>query len=196
MIERLGLAPRLAEAGALRTQAEAWTPYGGWVRIDDVPDGWGVTRRTLDPLLRELAVETPGVEFLPGWTAQRVLFERDRVAGVGIEDRRHRTRVIRSRLLVAADGRDSQVARLAGVRGRVRPHNRFFYWAYWRGIRPATTVNRVWLLDPEGGAQFPNEDDVTAVVGQLPPRAPSRRSARTSRAHTCGRSRASRTDRT
>ena len=164
VIDRLGLAPRLTAAGALRTQAEAWTPYGGWLRIDEVPDGWGVTRRTLDPLLRQLTVETPGVEFLPGWTAQRVIYEHDRVAGVGIEDRAHRTRVIRSRLLVAADGRDSQIARLAGVRGRVRPHNRFFYWAYWRGIRPTTTVNRVWLLDPEGGAQFPTEDDITAVV--------------------------------
>ena len=29
-IERLGLAPLLVERGALRTQAEFWTPYGGW----------------------------------------------------------------------------------------------------------------------------------------------------------------------
>jgi flavin-dependent dehydrogenase len=46
----------------------------------------------------------------------------------------------------------------------VRPHNRFFYWAYWRGIEPKTTANRVWLLDPEGAAQFPNEDGITVLV--------------------------------
>ena len=73
-IERLGLAPLLLERGALRTGAEVWTPYGGWFGLpDDAVDGWGVTRRTLDPLLRELAVGTPGVEFLPGWTAKRVV---------------------------------------------------------------------------------------------------------------------------
>jgi flavin-dependent dehydrogenase len=46
----------------------------------------------------------------------------------------------------------------------VRPHNRFFYFAYWRGVRPRTTEARLWLLDPDGGAAFPNEDDMTVVV--------------------------------
>lgn len=164
-IERLGLAPLLLERGALRTQAEAWTPFGGWLRLpEDAPDGWGVTRRTLDPLLRELAVNTPGVEFLPGLTAARVLSDGGRPAGVEVEDRSGRVEAIRARLLVAADGRNSTVARLARVPGRVRPHNRFFYWAYWRGIEPATTANRLWLLDPEGAAQFPNEDGITVLV--------------------------------
>jgi flavin-dependent dehydrogenase len=164
-IERLGLAPLLLERGALRTQAEAWTPYGGWLRLPEgSPDGWGVTRRTLDPLLRELAVGTEGVEYLPGWTVKRVLSDGSRTIGVEVEDRDHRTRAIRARLVVGADGRESTVARLAGVPGRVRPHNRFFYWAYWRGIEPAITANRVWLLDPEGGAQFPNEDGLTVLV--------------------------------
>ena len=165
VIERLGLAPKLEERGALRTQAEAWSPYGGWFSVpDDFPDGWGVTRSTLDPLLRDLTVETPGVEFLPGRTATRVLFDGERAAGVVVEDRGHRTQVIRARLLVAADGRDSTVAKLARVPGRVRPHGRVFYWAYWRGLTPATTVNRLWLFDPEGAAQFPNEDDITVLV--------------------------------
>ena len=48
--------------------------------------------------------------------------------------------------------------------GRVRPHNRFFYFAYWRGLRPRTDKARLWLLDPDGGAAFPNEDDLTVVV--------------------------------
>jgi 2-polyprenyl-6-methoxyphenol hydroxylase-like FAD-dependent oxidoreductase len=164
-IERLGLAPLLVERGALRTQAEFWTPYGGWFRLpDDVPDGWGVTRRTLDPVLRDLTVATPGVEFFPGWTAAHVLAEHTRPAGVEVEDRSRRTQVIRARLLVGADGRKSTVARLAGVPGRVRPHNRFFYFAYWRGVKPAGTSIRLWLLDPDCAAQFPNEDDLTVLV--------------------------------
>jgi 2-polyprenyl-6-methoxyphenol hydroxylase-like FAD-dependent oxidoreductase len=54
------------------------------------------------------------------------------------------------------------------VRGRVRPHNRFFYFAYWRGIEQARTPRgpsiRLWILDPDGAAQFPNEDDLTVLV--------------------------------
>jgi flavin-dependent dehydrogenase len=53
---------------------------------------------------------------------------------------------------------------MARVPGRVRPHNRFFYFAYWRGLRPKTTRARLWLADPNGIAAFPNEDDLTVVV--------------------------------
>src|SRR4051794_16552270 len=54
-IERLGLAPALDARGAVRILGEAWTPYGGWIHSpDDAPRGWGVTQRTLDPLLREM----------------------------------------------------------------------------------------------------------------------------------------------
>jgi menaquinone-9 beta-reductase len=50
------------------------------------------------------------------------------------------------------------------MRGRVRPNNRFFYFAYWRGLRPRTKRGRLWLLDPEVVAAFPDEDDLTVVV--------------------------------
>ncbi len=164
-IERLGLAPLLAERGALRTQAAVWTAHGGWLALpEDFPDGWGVTRETLDPLLRELTVNTPGVESFPGWAPTRVLTDGERTAGVEIEDRSHRRVAIRTRLLVGADGRDSTVARLARVPGRVLPHDRFFYFAYWRGIKPATTSMRVWFLEPDGAAHFPAEDGITLLA--------------------------------
>jgi flavin-dependent dehydrogenase len=165
-IERLGLAPLLEERGAVRVAGDAWTPYGGWIRApDDAPRGWGVTRRTLDPILRELAAGTTGVELLPGRTVTRLVGGADgRPAGVEVETPDHRSTAVRARLVVAADGRHSRVARLAGVPGHVEPNNRFAYFAYWRGVRPATDRSRIWLLDPDGGAQFPNEDDLTVVV--------------------------------
>ena len=163
-IERLGLAPLLEARGAVLARPEAWTPYGGWIRLPDAPHGYCVTRRTLDPMLRELATETPGVEFLPGKTVTRLLGDNGRPAGVEVEDSKRDRRAIRARLVVGADGRGSTIARLARVPGRVRPHNRFFYFAYWRGIRPRSTSARLWLLDPHGAAAFPNEDDVTVVV--------------------------------
>src|SRR5256885_11921144 len=68
-IKRIGLAPLLEARGAVRTHLGAWSPFGGWMRFPtDGPHGYGVTRWTLDPILRELAASTPGVEFLPGKT--------------------------------------------------------------------------------------------------------------------------------
>lgn len=168
-IERLGLAPPLVARGVPRTWAEIWTPYGGWIRApEDLPDGWGVTRRTLDPLLRDLAVNTPSVEFFPGWAPMRVLADHRGPAGLEVEDRGRQAMVIRARLLVGADGRNSTLAQLAGVPGRVRPHNRFVYFAYWRGIEQARTPRgpaiRLWILDPDAAAQFPNEDGITVLV--------------------------------
>jgi 2-polyprenyl-6-methoxyphenol hydroxylase-like FAD-dependent oxidoreductase len=46
----------------------------------------------------------------------------------------------------------------------VRRHGRFFYFAYWRGVRPRSDAARVWFLDPEGAADFPNEDDLNVVT--------------------------------
>jgi flavin-dependent dehydrogenase len=170
-IERLGLAPILAERGVPRTWAEFWTSHGGWFGVPEMR-GWGVTRRTLDPLLRDLAASTPGVEFLPGYTARRVVRDGGRPAAIEVEDREGSSLKLGARLLVAADGRNSSVARLAGVPGRVRPHNRFFYFSYWRGVErartPAGPAVRLWVPDPEGAAEFPNEDGLTVLVAVYP----------------------------
>jgi flavin-dependent dehydrogenase len=172
-IERIGLAPMLAERGVPRTWVQFWTPHGGWFGVPD-GRGWGVTRRTLDPLLRDLAASTPGVEFFPGQTARRVLRDRGRPGGLEVEDRDGRSLRIGARLLVAADGRGSSLARLAGVPGRVRPHNRFFYFSYWRGVeqarRPGGPSIRIWVPDPDGASEFPNEDGLTLLVAVYPRR--------------------------
>ena len=163
-IETLGLAPLIDERGAVHNSIDLWTRASGWVVADrDAPYGYNVTRRTLDPILRQLAAETPGVELMLGWSAVGLL-GNGRPAGVRIEDRAHQRRDLRAKLVVAADGRDSKVARWARVPGRVKPHRRFFYWGYWRGLRPATERSRIWLLDPDAAYTFPNEDDLTVVL--------------------------------
>ncbi|HVS28816.1 MAG TPA: NAD(P)/FAD-dependent oxidoreductase [Solirubrobacteraceae bacterium] len=164
VVQRLGLAKLIEARGANRNAIELWTPYSGWIRPPGgAPQGYSVTRRTLDPLLRGLAADTPGVEYLPGWSAVGLLGD-GRPAGVEVEDRRHVRRRISARLVVGADGRDSAVARMAGIRGRVRPHKRFFYWAYWRGVRPDDGLSRMWLMEPDCAYTFPNEDGLTAVL--------------------------------
>jgi flavin-dependent dehydrogenase len=53
---------------------------------------------------------------------------------------------------------------MAGVPGRVRPHNRFFYWAYWRGVPSDGTRSRMWFMEPDCAYTFPNEDGLTIVL--------------------------------
>jgi flavin-dependent dehydrogenase len=163
-IERLGLAERLAARGATRTRAWFWTPYGGWIEpAADVPQGYGITRSALDPLVRDLAAETPGVELMLGETATALVEDRGRVAGVQVEGPDGR-RTLEADLVIGADGRHSTVARLAGLRGRTRPNNRCFYFAYWRGLRAEMDRARLWFLEPDIAAWFPNEDDVSVVA--------------------------------
>jgi flavin-dependent dehydrogenase len=161
-IKRLGLDALIEERGAVHNSVDFWTPYGGWIEYADPGFGYNVTRRTLDPLLRELATGTPGVDYLPGRTVVGV-----RPGALEAREPSGATRRITARLVVGADGRDSTVARLARVPGRVKPHNRFFYWAYWRGVRaggiPATR-SRVWFMEPDTAYTFPNEDGLTLVL--------------------------------
>jgi 2-polyprenyl-6-methoxyphenol hydroxylase-like FAD-dependent oxidoreductase len=164
-IEKLGLAPLIEARGGVHNSVDLWTPDTGWIPLTggEAPYGYSITRRSLDPMLRTLAADTPGVELMAGWTATGLLGD-GRPAGVRVEDRGHRRLRVSSRLLVAADGRDSKLARWARARGRVKPHGRFFYWGYWRGVRPATTRSKMWLLDPDCAYTFPMEDDLTVVL--------------------------------
>lgn len=163
-IERLGLAPLLEERGAVHNSIDLWTRHGGWiVAAGDAPFGYSVTRQTLDPLLRGLAAETPGVELLSGWNAT-ALHGGERPGGITIESRSGESRRLDARLLVGADGRGSTLARLARVPARSKPNRRFFYWAYWRGMEPAGPRARMWFLEPDCAYTFPNEDGLTVAL--------------------------------
>jgi flavin-dependent dehydrogenase len=163
-LERLGLVGPIEARGAVRNPIDVWTPYSGWIRHRaDTLHGYNVTRRTLDPLLRRMTAETPGVELMLGQTATELLMN-GRPQGVVVEDARRARRELRGRLVVAADGRDSRLARMARVPGRVRPHNRFFHWAYWRGVPSDGGRSRMWIMEPDSAYTFPNEDDLTVVL--------------------------------
>ncbi|MGZ6674656.1 MAG: NAD(P)/FAD-dependent oxidoreductase, partial [Solirubrobacteraceae bacterium] len=166
-IEKLGLAALIEKHGAVRNSIDLWTPYGGWIHHrGDAPYGYNVTRQVLDPLLRRMTAATPGVVLLSGYTATELLGGGDGHGGPGVvvEDRHRARRALRGRLVVAADGRDAHLARMAGVRGRVRPHNRFFYWAYWRGVQPAEGRSRMWFMEPDCAYTFPNENGLCLIL--------------------------------
>ncbi len=163
-IERLGLAPLIREAGGVPNKVDIWTRYG-WIRPPDNGfHGWNVRRSTLDPLVRRLAVETPGVEYMPGFTATG-LEGNGRITGVRVRARDGEDRALSARLVVAADGRDSELARLARVPARIRPHGRICYFAYHTGLELRDPRrSRLWFAEPDAAYLFPNEDGIVCVT--------------------------------
>lgn len=91
-----------------------------------------IRRHVLDPILADAAVEA-GADVRMGTKVTGLLEENGRVSGVrfvrqGVESR------IRARLVVAADGRQSTVAKLRGARRyNVIPSERWYYWTYFEG---------------------------------------------------------------
>jgi menaquinone-9 beta-reductase len=166
-MERLGIGPAIRKAGAVRAQTDIWTRYG-WIRPPDRGlRSLNLRRSVLDPIVRQQAIETPGVEYLSGRTA--VGLEGDeRVEGVRVSGHGEKERLLTARLVVAADGRDSQMARMAGVPGRIRAHKRFCYFSYFKDVSlPDPTRGMVWFSDPDLAYIHPNEEGVSMVAVML-----------------------------
>src|SRR5438128_9057143 len=69
-LRKLGLDKKIEAAGGLRNDLEVWTKWG-WIRSGGgLPSGYNIRRQTLDPILRGLAIETPGVELVPATAAR------------------------------------------------------------------------------------------------------------------------------
>jgi len=167
-IRRLGLAAPLEAAGATPAMVDIWTRYG-WVRWQDTGyHGYNVRRRVLDPLLRRMTIDTPGVVYKPGRSITGVVEDGDRVRGIHVGGVHGERETIRGRLVVAADGRDSATARLARVPARLRPHGRFSYFAYFRDVALTRGQrSQMWMLDPDVAYVFPGDDGNVCVIGMF-----------------------------
>jgi menaquinone-9 beta-reductase len=159
-LERLGLLEPMMQAGAIRSRARLWTRYG-WIEPpaeSSVPSGVNLRRERLDPLIRGLAADTPGVELMLGHTVQELTRDGERVSGVKARNPHNQTLTLRARLVVGADGRGSRMAKLAGVGTKTYPHGRFAYGGYFEGPAPVGAPDAsLWLLDPDMAAAFPTD---------------------------------------
>jgi flavin-dependent dehydrogenase len=172
-IERLGLKEAIEAAGAIRNSVEFWTRWG-WIRPTRDANGpfpsygYNIRRQKLDPILRKYASNTPGVTFMPGLAARRLIHDDQHFVGVEVEGRDGKTYEIRARLLVAADGRNSTIADLSKIRATIRPNNRFFYFAYYQNLPLSSgTITQFWLLDPDVAAAFPNDEGLTLLGSSI-----------------------------
>jgi 2-polyprenyl-6-methoxyphenol hydroxylase-like FAD-dependent oxidoreductase len=119
-------------------------------------------RERLDPLIRRIAGETPGVELILGYKVRALLGDGEAVSGAVARNPKGEDLQLRGRLLVGADGRDSQIAKLAGVAERRVRHGRIAYGGYFEGGAPASAPDAsFWLLDPDMAAAFPTDGGLT-----------------------------------
>ncbi|HLL93110.1 MAG TPA: NAD(P)/FAD-dependent oxidoreductase [Solirubrobacteraceae bacterium] len=163
-LERVGLLEPMLEAGGVRSRGHLWTRYG-WIDPQPdsrVPAGVNLRREVLDPLIRRMAGETPGVQLILGRTVNELVREDGKVSGVQARTAHGQAVTLRAPLVVGADGRDSRVAKLAGVPTKTVAHGRFAYAGYFEG--PATTHApgaSLWFLDPHMAAAFPTDQGMT-----------------------------------
>ncbi|MER5865083.1 NAD(P)/FAD-dependent oxidoreductase [Kitasatospora sp. NPDC002040] len=171
VLAELGLVPALEQAGAVLNRAR-WHTRWGWIEPRPEPGGpelpyaYNVRRSTLDPLIRSRAAETPGVDLLLGHQVTGLVQEAGRTVGVRASTPGGE-RELRARLVVGADGKDSAVAKYAGVPTRQDRNGRFSYFAHFRGLPLPGGVARAWFLEPDMAYAFPNDDGVT-VLAVLP----------------------------
>ena len=159
-LERTDLLEPIEQAGARRSRGRLWTRYG-WIAPaagNTVPAGVNLRRELLDPLVRRIAAETPGVELMLGHTVKELVREGDTICGVEASSPDGETLTLRARLTVGADGRGSRVAKLSGVDTKTVRHGRFAYGGYFDGPEPDGSPDAsLWLLDPHMAACFPTD---------------------------------------
>jgi 2-polyprenyl-6-methoxyphenol hydroxylase-like FAD-dependent oxidoreductase len=108
-LQRMGLDQLIEDAGGVRNGIDIWTRYGWTGDIAPIDKsgepvfGYNIQRRTLDPILRRLTTNTPGVTTLFG-CGVRALAKRNGVVS-GVELGGCRTDLVSAPLIVGADGR-------------------------------------------------------------------------------------------
>jgi menaquinone-9 beta-reductase len=168
-LERLDLLGPIMAAGAVRPRTRAWTRWG-WIVAppERAARGVNLRRERLDPLVREAAATTPGVELILGREAGRLVWEDGAVAGAVVHDRAGTETTLRAQLTVGADGRDSRIAELAEVASKTLPHGRFIYGAYFEGALPDWAPDSAaWFLDPQVAAAFPTDSGLVAYAAVM-----------------------------
>jgi 2-polyprenyl-6-methoxyphenol hydroxylase-like FAD-dependent oxidoreductase len=161
-LERLDLLDPILAAGGQRSRIQAWTEWG-WLKAppEEASQGVNLRREVLDPMVREAAAATPGVDLHLGKAATGLLHDGDTVSGVTVRDRDGAEIAIASKLVIGTDGRDSQIAELAGVKEKVIPHGRFAYGGYFEGAMPDYAPDSaIWFMDPHWGAAFFTDSDL------------------------------------
>jgi 2-polyprenyl-6-methoxyphenol hydroxylase-like FAD-dependent oxidoreductase len=161
-IERLDLLDPIVAAGGVRSRIQAWTEWG-WMKPppEEASLGLNLRREVLDPMVREAAASTSGVDLHLGHAAHELVRDGEAFSGVVTRDRDGRETTFHAKLVVGADGRDSHVAGMAEVDEKLLPNARFAYGGYFEGELPDYAPDSaIWFLDPHWAAAFTTDSDL------------------------------------
>jgi flavin-dependent dehydrogenase len=140
-LDRLGLTEQIRATGArylnrLQARVQDVEFSVTWPQQPGDPGGVTSVRRfVLDPILASAAAQA-GADVRMASTVTGLVEDDARVAGVRIIHS-ERERVLKARLVIGADGRNSTIAGLVGARKyNLTPNERFGYWAFFEDARP------------------------------------------------------------
>ncbi len=140
VLAAMGVLEEVERAGAQRWWGVRLTLNG--VRLEaPLPRGWcehpyglSLRRHLLDPILLDAVRRQPTAEVRLGWSVEALLGRDGIVTGVRARGPDGETRRIGARLVVAADGRRSRLARLARLPERLLPNRHTALIAYLDGV--------------------------------------------------------------
>lgn len=176
VLKRLGLDRSIEAAGGLRNRMEIHTPFG-WIGHhlftgdDGHPlHGYSIRRQRLDPMMRELAASTPGVTLMTGVSVRGLIERGGRIVGVQAHGAKEGDIAMEARLVVAADGRQSELAGMAGVKPKTSVNRRHGLAVPMRHVEQKRGgSSQMWMTGPEVAYNFPNDDGVTVIACVAPP---------------------------
>jgi menaquinone-9 beta-reductase len=163
-IERLGLHGPLERAGAVKNAIDIFSDWG-WIRVPGAPHGYNARRQVIDPMVRWMAANTPGVDLLLGHSVRELIQAGGRTVGVKATTDDGKTVDVASTLVVGADGRNSRIAKLSNVKQRVRENTRFLYFAHFEDLPLASgRTSQLWMFGRTIAHGFPNDAGITVLA--------------------------------
>ncbi len=169
LLERWRLLDHLVAAGC--PAADGTAVWVGDERLDlpnpaESPLTYAPRRAVLVAVISAAATDA-GARVRPGFTAKDLVWEKGRVAGVVGTGADGHTVYERSRIVVAADGRNSLVARVVAAESyEERAATNCCYHALWRG--PAGQVPEVFLRERRAVAVCPTDGGLASIVAARP----------------------------
>jgi flavin-dependent dehydrogenase len=129
-------------------------------------------RDRFDAILVEHAVRRGNVEFHDRTRAERLIEEGGRVVGVAIRTAREGLRDVRARVVVGADGKNSQVAAwVSAPTYEAVPGMRPGYYGYFHGVTPLLEPTvELFFQDDQIGFIFPMEPGVDCLAIEAQPK--------------------------
>lgn len=170
ILKQLGIAAAIEKIGGLRNKADIWTS-AGWIRSDqpysedvNTSHGYNIERKLLDPLLRRMISNTPAVKYIAGLQAYDAEFSGSNVTGIWCRNAAGDSQLIKAKLIVAADGRFSDMAPIVGNEEERSPNNRIACFAYFKNM-PLSSGNhsQFWMVNPHMAFAYPLQNDTTLL---------------------------------